>query len=102
MSGLLPGRMAFHSKIHPPKMAQFARRVFNIEDPCRESDFDAARKGIAAFEARCAKVVAPATLKELRVKKQNLATIAQRLPSNPEAHNLSVDDRRKILTSSFV
>jgi hypothetical protein len=101
LSGLLPGVMGFHLRSHTPKLAQFARRVFNVESSWRDSETEVARKGIAAFQAWCAKVGAPVSLKQMGVKKQKLAAIAKRVTANPEAKNLSEADVLEILTASY-
>ena len=101
LSGLLPGVMSFHLKNHTPKLAQFARRVFNVEGSRGESEAEAARRGIAAFKSWCAAVGAPVTLKEMGVRKQDLEAIAKRVLANPEARNLTEADVREILTKSF-
>jgi hypothetical protein len=101
LSGLLPGVMGFHLKGHTPKLAQFARRVFNVEGGWRDGETEVARKGIAAFQAWCAKVGAPVRLKPMGVRKQDLAAIARRVTANPEAKNLSEADVLEILTASY-
>ena len=101
LSGLLPGVMSFHLKSRTPKLAQFARRVFNVEGSWLDSETDVARKGIALFKAWCARAGAPVTLKEMGVRKQELAAIAGRVTANPEAKNLSEADVREILSASF-
>jgi len=101
LSGLLPGVMAFNLKKHTPKLAQFARRVFNVDGSWRDTEVDVARKGIDSFKSWCAKMGAPVTLKEIGVKKQDLAAIAKRVLKNPEAQNLSEADVHEILSVSF-
>ncbi len=101
LSGLLPGVMAFHLKNHAPKLAQFARRVFHIEGSRRDTEAGIARKGIDSFRSWCAKIGAPVNLKELGVKRQDLASLAVRVLKNPEARNLSEADVGAILSMSF-
>ena len=101
LSGLLPGVMSFHLKGHASKLAQFARRVFNVEGSWRDSEIEVARRGIAAFRSWCARAGAPVTLKEMGVRRQDLAAIAKRVMANPEAQNLTEADALEILESSF-
>jgi alcohol dehydrogenase YqhD (iron-dependent ADH family) len=101
LSGLLPGVMSFHLKTHAAKLAQFARRVFNVDGPRGGSEAEAARQGIAAFKSWCARMGAPVTLKQLGVRRQDLEAIARRVLANPEAQNLSEADVREILAASF-
>jgi alcohol dehydrogenase YqhD (iron-dependent ADH family) len=101
LSGLLPGVMTFHLQSHAPKLAQFARRVFGIEGSWRDSEAEVARRGIAAFQAWCAKVGAPVRLEPMGVRKEDLAGIAKRVLANPEAQNLSEADVSEILALSY-
>jgi alcohol dehydrogenase len=101
LSGLLPAVMSFHLKTHAAKLAQFARRVFNVEGSWRETEADVARKGIAAFQAWCTKVGAPVRLKPMGVRREDLGAIARRVTANPEARNLSEADVRQILMASY-
>jgi alcohol dehydrogenase YqhD (iron-dependent ADH family) len=101
LSGLLPGVMGFHLKQHTPKLAQFARRVFHVQDSWGEGEEEVARKGIALFRSWCAKVGAPVGLKQMGVRQQDLAAIAKRVTANPEAKNLSEADVQEILSASY-
>jgi alcohol dehydrogenase YqhD (iron-dependent ADH family) len=101
LSGLLPGVMAFHLRSHAAKLAQFARRVFNVEGSWCDSQTDVARRGIASFKSWCARAGAPVTLQEIGVRRQDLAAIAKRVLANPEAQNLSEADALEILELSF-
>ncbi len=101
LSGLLPGVLSFHLKSRTAKLAQFARRVFNVEGSWREPEAAVACKGIASFKSWCARVGAPVSLKEMGVRKQDLEAIAGRVLANPEAQNLSEADVREILLASF-
>lgn len=101
LSGLLPGVMKFHLKMHTPKLAQFARRVFGVEGSWRDGEAEVACRGIAAFQDWCAKVGAPVRLKTMGVRKQDLGAIARRVTANPEAKNLSEADVREILSVSY-
>jgi alcohol dehydrogenase YqhD (iron-dependent ADH family) len=101
LSGLLPGVMTFHLKKHTPKLAQFARRVFNVQGSGRGSETEVARRGIAAFQAWCTRVGSPVRLKPMGVRSQDLEAIARRVTANPEAQNLSEADVRAILSASY-
>jgi alcohol dehydrogenase YqhD (iron-dependent ADH family) len=101
LSGLLPGVMSFHLGKHGPKLAQFARRVFHVQDSWSESEEEVARKGIGLFRSWCARAGAPVSLKQMGVRRQDLEAIAGRVLANPEAQNLSEADVRLILSASF-
>jgi len=101
LSGLLPGVMRFHLKSHTPKLAQLARRVFDLEDASRGDETEVARAGIEALKSWCAKVRAPVTLKELGVPERDFGAIARRVLANPEAQNLSEADVLEILSASL-
>ncbi len=101
LSGLLPGVLSFHLRRHAPKLAQFARRVFNVDGSGGQGEAEVARRGIAAFKAWCVAAGAPVSLKQLGLRREDLEGIARRVLANPEAQNLTEAEVREILAASF-
>jgi alcohol dehydrogenase YqhD (iron-dependent ADH family) len=73
LSVVMPGWMSWRAEKSPARFAQFARRVFQIEE---KDDLAASKRGIALLRDWFVKINSPVTLGELKIPKADIEEIA--------------------------
>ncbi len=79
LSVVFPAYMAFMAEHRPERVAQMARRVFDVNE---DNDYDAAIKGIACLKAFNKSLGMPVTLAELNIPQPDIPELVRRLHNN--------------------
>ncbi|GAK60287.1 iron-containing alcohol dehydrogenase [Candidatus Vecturithrix granuli] len=92
LSIVIPGWMTYASRKAPRKFAQFAQRIFNIQE---ESPEKQAEKGIAALKAWFYKIGAPVSLAEGNIPEEDIERIAENTQSLARKWNVTDEYTQK-------
>lgn len=76
---VFPAWMTFMAKHHPVKIAQYARRVFDVEEP---DDAAAAMKGVERLKAFFSGIGLPVTFAQLGVPEPDIDLLVKKLHEN--------------------
>lgn len=76
---MFPAWLTYAAKENPGKIAQFARRVFDIEE---EDDAKAAEKGIEALKKFFTSIGMPVNMKQLGIEKPDIQLLAAKVVKN--------------------
>ena len=76
---MFPAWMTYAMKENPGKIAQFARRVFDV---CEGDDRKAAAKGIEALKKFLSSIGMPISMKELGIESPNVSLLADKVTEN--------------------
>ena len=76
---MFPAWMTYAKEENPHKLAQYARRVFDIEEA---DDVKAAEKGIAALKKFLTSIGMPVSMKELGIENPDVALLARKVTEN--------------------